>query len=107
MSNKLDSFVDACERLAAHSVQVLPVSCKRIIRLSVWAFLALLPFQTIDSLHWFTIPVQIMTTAVYVVLSEIEINSEAPFKGGYDGSSLGGFVKVWEEAELKDELGQT
>ena len=89
-------------RLATYPI---PASYARQLRLAVWAFLALLPFQMYRSLRWFTIPVQCLAAIIYLGFLEIGVTPSDPFKEGYSGMNIEELVRVLEEDEQQQRVG--
>ena len=86
-------------RLAMYPI---PPSYARQLRLAVWAFLAVLPFQMYRSLKWFTIPVQSLAAIIYLGFLEIGVTPSDPFKEGYSGMNIEEIVHQLDEAENDD-----
>ncbi|RXK41347.1 hypothetical protein M231_01252 [Tremella mesenterica] len=80
---ELQKAISDLEKLATTPI---PSAYVFHLRLTVWMYLAALPFQLVQYINWVTIPVVAMASIIYLGFLEIGAQIELPF--AYDQSDL-------------------
>ncbi|RXK41349.1 hypothetical protein M231_01254 [Tremella mesenterica] len=93
----LSNLQTALTSLHQSAVPTTPSPYTFQLKLSIWAYLAFLPFQLYPGLGWGIIPVEFVVSVVYLGFMRVGIKIDSPFVAGKGGINLNELVAQTEK----------